>query len=110
MSSAAEDSYDAGVASVESLSAVAGAAGESLAELYPRILLDDGSELVVAAGEYGPEEVDATQVGEFLATAQALPLDAEYDAILCDVYALADGSAYAVRYEGEDAFWLYVER
>jgi len=78
-------------------------------DLYPRIRLEDGTYLTALEEGMHTVPLSADEVGELVGEARASSFDApDGDAeIPCEVYTLADDTAaYAVRYEGEDSYWL----
>ena len=95
----AEESYDG--ATVELL----GATPELTAEHCPLVALPDGT-LLTTSPDGIVQEVDAAQVGESLGEGQAYSSETDETAT-CEVFALADDpDGFAVRYEGEDSYWL----
>lgn len=102
---AAPDALAAGVESNE-----AEVRGDALSpvERYPLILLADDTMLTTLPNGGSAAEVDAAEVGPSKGTAMAMPPNSDA-AVDCEAFELVGRTdAYAVRYEGEDRYWLCV--
>lgn len=76
------------------------------ADSHPLITLADGTQLSTAIDGKPAVEVDEEKVGAHVGSGTATARD-QGSALPCEVYELVDvSSAYAVRYDGEDGWWL----
>ena len=76
-----------------------------LVDLYPRIVLEDGTQFTTLVDGMYTTEVNASEVGERVGSATASPFDST-DTVACEVYRLLDDpDGYAVRYADQESYW-----
>lgn len=99
---------DALAAGVESNEAEVRGSASSPVERYPLILLEDDTMLTTLSNDGSAVEVDASEVGPSKGTAMAMTPNSDA-AVDCEAFELVGRTdVYAVRYEGEDRYWLCV--
>lgn len=75
-----------------------------MADLYPRIVLDDGTTYSTLVEGMYTTEIEAESVGSRVGAGTASPFDAD-EAVACEVFELTDDEGFVVRYEGESTYW-----
>lgn len=96
---------DAGTASEEAKgSTETPSSSTTPATNYPTITLSDGTKLSTTPVGASPVEVDESRLGASLGSATATSSDGSGQQT-CEVYAIAEGDGYAVRYSGDKGYW-----